>query len=98
MTKKQRLSASVDADLVAAAQAAVAAGRAENVSAWVNEALREHAAHDQRLAAMAEAISAYEAEFGKLTAEDIEAAERWMRETAITVRGKSGRRKGRGAA
>jgi hypothetical protein len=35
MSSKQRMSASVDAELVAAAQEAVAAGQAESVSAWV---------------------------------------------------------------
>jgi hypothetical protein len=39
MSPKVRLSASVDADLVAAAEAAVASGRSGSVSAWVNDAL-----------------------------------------------------------
>jgi Arc/MetJ-type ribon-helix-helix transcriptional regulator len=96
MTKK-RLSVSVDADLVEAAQAAVEAGQAENVSAFVNEALKKHAEHHRGLAAMADAIAAYEAEYGKITDEDMEAARRWLKESAITVRPRSGR-KGRGAA
>lgn len=50
MTRKRRLSASVDADLVAAGQAAVAAGTTENLSAWVSEAVRRQAEHDRRLA------------------------------------------------
>ena len=40
MKRKERLSASVDADLIAAAERAVADGRADNVSSWVNDALR----------------------------------------------------------
>ncbi|MGH9605657.1 MAG: hypothetical protein ACRD3N_08145 [Terracidiphilus sp.] len=40
MSTKQRLSASVDADLIAAAQQAVTGGRAESISAWVNDALK----------------------------------------------------------
>jgi hypothetical protein len=46
---KQRLSASVDAELVAVAQEAVTGGRAESISAWVNDALRLKADHDRRL-------------------------------------------------
>ena len=40
MTAKSRLSVTIDADLIAAGQAAVAAGEAESISAWVNDALR----------------------------------------------------------
>jgi hypothetical protein len=48
MKSKQRVSASVDADLVAGGHAAVADGHAETFSAWVNEALRRQAVHDAR--------------------------------------------------
>ncbi len=50
MSTKERLSASVDAELIAVAQEAVAQGHAESVSAWVNEALRLKAEQDRRLA------------------------------------------------
>ncbi len=52
MKGKQRLSASVDADLMQAGQEAVAEGRAESMSAWVNDALRLKADHDRRMRAM----------------------------------------------
>jgi Arc/MetJ-type ribon-helix-helix transcriptional regulator len=52
MAIKQRLSTSVDEDLINAGQAAVQAGRAESLSAWVNEALRRQAEHERRLRAL----------------------------------------------
>ena len=51
-TAKSRLSATVDTDVLAAVQAAVAAGEAESVSAYVNDALRLKAEHDRRLRAL----------------------------------------------
>jgi Arc/MetJ-type ribon-helix-helix transcriptional regulator len=88
MSIKQRLSASVDAELVAVAQEAVAAGQAENVSAWVNDALRLKADHDRRLRAVDEFLAAYEAEHGEITHEEIRDAARSARGRAIVVRGK----------
>jgi hypothetical protein len=73
---KVRLSASVDADLIAAAESAVAKGRLESVSAWVNDALRMKAAHDGRLEALKAFVSAYEAEHGEITANEVRAATR----------------------
>nr|MBA3746096.1 hypothetical protein [Solirubrobacterales bacterium] len=64
MPAKHRLSASVDADLVAAGQAAVAAGSADNLSAWVNDALRRQSEHDARMTALGDLITEYEAEHG----------------------------------
>ena len=49
MTLRQRLSASVDATLLAAAEAAVARGRAPTLSAWVNDALRLKLEQERRL-------------------------------------------------
>lgn len=84
---KQRLSSTVDADLVMAGQEAVAAGRAESVSSWVNDALRRHVDHDRRLAAMDVFLAEYEAEHGEITGAEIAAAERRLRERAVVVRG-----------
>jgi hypothetical protein len=47
MTNRERLSATVEAELLAAGRAAVAEGRAESLSAWVNDALRRQADHDR---------------------------------------------------
>jgi Arc/MetJ-type ribon-helix-helix transcriptional regulator len=87
MTAKDRLSVTVDADLIAAGQAAVAAGEAESVSAWVNDALRLKVEHDRRLRGLGDFIAAYEAEHGEITDEEMDAAVRSMRERAIVVRG-----------
>jgi Arc/MetJ-type ribon-helix-helix transcriptional regulator len=77
----------VDADLVTVAQEAVAAGQAENVSAWVNDALRLKADHDKRLRAVDEFLAAYEAEHGEITDEEIRDAARRARGRAVVVRG-----------
>jgi len=87
VSAKERLSASVDADLVAAAQEAVAQGRAESVSAWVNEALRLKLAHDRRLRALDEFVAAFEAEHGEITEAEMNEATRRARGRAVIVRG-----------
>jgi Arc/MetJ-type ribon-helix-helix transcriptional regulator len=94
---KERLSASVDIELIEQARAAVAAGRADNVSAWVNEALRLYADEDRGLAAFDKYMTEYEAEFGEITPEEIKAVEREMKEKAVTTGG-GGATKRRGAA
>ena len=87
MSAKRRLSASVDAVLLQAAEAAVAGGAAGSVSAWVNDALRLKLTHDARLAALASFIGAYEAEHGEITGEEIRLAVRRASQSAIPVRG-----------
>lgn len=84
---KRRLSASVGADLVRAAERAVAAGRAESVSAWVDEAMRHEVEREERLLALAEFVSAWEAEHGAITQGEMDAAVRATRRRAIIVRG-----------
>jgi hypothetical protein len=72
MTKrKERLTVTVDRALVRAANAAVAAGRAHSLSGWVNLALEERASKERRLAAMADAIAAFEARFGAIKPEEL---------------------------
>ena len=87
MSAKERLSASVDADLVATAQEAVAQGRAESVSAWVNDALRLKVVHDRRLRALDEFVAAFEAEHGEITEAEMNEATRRARGRAVVVRG-----------
>jgi len=91
MKGKTRLSASVDSDLIAAAQAAVEAGRAPSVSGWVNKALQRQVEHDLRMAALAKFIAAHEAEFGEISEEEMLQATRQLRSRAIAVRGPSSR-------
>jgi Arc/MetJ-type ribon-helix-helix transcriptional regulator len=99
MKGKERLSASVDADLVVAAQSAVADGRADSVSAWVNDALRLKADRDRRLESLNDFIAAFEAEHGAISEEEMAEATRRARERAIVVRGpRGGRARGQGAA
>jgi Arc/MetJ-type ribon-helix-helix transcriptional regulator len=87
MNAKRRLSASVDTDLLQAAEAAVSGGEASSVSAWVNEAFRLKLTHDARLAALSSFIREYEADNGEITAEEIRLAGRRASASAIPVRG-----------
>lgn len=87
MSVKERLSASVDADLVAVAQEAVAEGRADSVSSWVNDALRLKVVHDRRLRALDEFVAAFEAEHGEITDAEMRDVSRRARGRAVVVRG-----------
>ena len=87
MSTKQRLSASVDADLVESGQQIVAAGRATSLSAWVNAALRAEVERDRRLQALGDFVATFEAEHGEITEAEILAAGRAARERALVVRG-----------
>jgi hypothetical protein len=98
MTTKARLSATVDADLIAAAQAAVAVGESESLSAWVNDALRLKIERDRRLRGIDDFIAAYEAEYGEITDEEMDAAYRAARARATVVRGGEIVGTGRGGA
>lgn len=89
MTKrKERLTVTVDAELLAVANDAVERGSADSLSAWVNEALAERAERDRKLAAGLDAVAAYEAEFGEITEAEIAAQHRADRAAAIVVRGR----------
>ncbi|MCL2584578.1 MAG: hypothetical protein FWE35_19205 [Streptosporangiales bacterium] len=89
MTKrKERLTVTVDAELLAVANEAVQRGSADSLSAWVNEALAERAERERRLAALNDAIADYEAEHGEITDAEIAAQHRTDREAAIVVRGR----------
>ena len=86
------------------AQAAVAGGSAESISAWVNDALRLKAEHDRRLQALDDFLAGYEAEHGEISDDEMRDAARRARERAIVVRGDPEHRSpeparhGRGAA
>jgi Arc/MetJ-type ribon-helix-helix transcriptional regulator len=84
---KERLTVTVDPHLVRAGNEAVAEGRADSLSAWVNLALSERATRDRRLRALTEALAAYESEFGVITSEELDAQERADRASARVVRG-----------
>jgi hypothetical protein len=86
MTSKQRLSASVDAELLHAAQAALDEGRTTSISAWVNDALRLKADHDRRMQALDSFLATYEAEHGVITEDEIDETVRRARSRATVVR------------
>ena len=88
MISKQRLSASVDADLIEAAEEAVAHGSVDSVSAWVNDALRFKLAQDRRLEALAAFIAEYEGRHGEITEGEVRHATRRARARAVVVRGR----------
>jgi hypothetical protein len=75
---------------------AVAEGRAESLSGWVNAALAERVAKERRLAALAEVVTAYEERFGAISARELADQARADRESAVVVRGsKPARGKGK---
>jgi Arc/MetJ-type ribon-helix-helix transcriptional regulator len=86
MRGKVRLSASVDAELMRAAESAAKRGSAPTVSAWINDALRLKLEHDRRLEALQSLIDTYEAEHGEITSVEVERAMRSARSRAVPVR------------
>jgi Arc/MetJ-type ribon-helix-helix transcriptional regulator len=85
MSIKERLSASVDSELVRAAERAVKRGQATSVSAWVNEALQLKLTQEQRLESLASFVSAYEEEHGEISSEEIRLATRRARANDIVA-------------
>ena len=86
---KERLSATVESALLAAGRQAVSEGRAESLSAWVNEALHRQSEHERRLRALDAFLATYEGEHGEITDEEMEAASRDARTRAVVVRARS---------
>jgi glycerol dehydrogenase-like iron-containing ADH family enzyme len=86
--RKQRLTITVDPELVAAGNRAVETGMADSISGWVSLALAEQVRRDQRLESLRAAIADYEAEFGEITADEVAAQLRKDREEAVVVRGR----------
>ena len=85
----------VDRDLVAAANDAVATGRAESLSGWVNQALAEQIAKERKLRAMADAVATHEAEYGAISEAELALQARADRAAAVVVRGRRRSRKAR---
>ena len=85
--RKERLTVTVDPDLIEAGNQAVAAGLAESLSGWVNAALVEQATRDRRLQSLSDAISAFEADHGQITADEMATQARRDREEAVVIRG-----------
>ena len=91
MSKERFRYAAVDRHLARAGADAVAEGRMESLSAWVNLALAERAAKDRRLRALADAVAAYEKAFGAITGDELAAQQRADRAVARVVRGSASR-------
>lgn len=90
MSEKRRLSASVDAELLAAGRQAVEEGRYDSLSSWVNEAMRNQWERDRRLRALDEFLASYESEHGEITEDEIREATRRARTRAVVVRAEQG--------
>ncbi|MEU4288250.1 hypothetical protein AB0E63_08495 [Kribbella sp. NPDC026596] len=88
MTEKDKLSVTVDHEVVEAARVAVSSGRVGSVSAWVNEALHRQMDHERRLQGLDRFLAAYESEHGAIGEEEMAEAVRSTRAAAIVVRGK----------
>jgi hypothetical protein len=86
-SRKERLTVTVDPDLIEAGNQAVAAGLAESLSGWVNAALIERVSRDRKLQSLSDAITAYEADHGHITADEMATQARRDREEAVVVRG-----------
>jgi len=87
--KKGRLSATVDANLLVAAQEAVERGEVDSVSAWVNDARLLKAEHERRMAALDVFLAEFDAEHGEISDEEIASTVRRVREKSVVVRGSS---------
>jgi hypothetical protein len=87
--RKERLTVTVDPAFIQAGNDAVAEGRAESLSAWVNAALAERVARERRLVALAQAVTEYEERFGTISAQELADQARGDRESAVVVRGNS---------
>jgi hypothetical protein len=93
--RKERLTVTVDHELVQAGNDAVAAGHADSLSGWVNLALAERAAKERRLQAMAEALAIYEAEFGEISQGELLAQARADRRSKVVSSGRPSTKVGR---
>lgn len=84
--QKQRLTVTVDPELVQAGNRAVAVGDADSMSGWVSTALADKVRKDKKVEALSAAISDYEAQFGEIKPEEMRVQKRADREDAVVVR------------
>ena len=92
--RKKRLTVTLDDSLLAAAQMAVSEGRADSVSAWINEALQVRLDRDNRLSALADLIAGFENEHGVITDEELAVQQQADRDAATALRRSNVRRTG----
>ncbi len=68
---KQRITVTVDEELLETANRAVSEGHARSVSEWVSEAMAQRRDRDARLAVIRRLVEEYEAEHGFISDEEI---------------------------
>jgi Arc/MetJ-type ribon-helix-helix transcriptional regulator len=95
---KERVTVTLDRTLVRAGSEAVASGKAESFSGWINAALAERVAKERRLHALAQALRAYEKNHGEITEAEMMAQQRADRERAIVIRGRRRKTRKKGTA
>ena len=83
---KQRVTITIELDLLEEAQAAVSNGRCRSLSQWIGEAVADQLDKERRLALLDELIAEYEAEHGVITAEAMEERIRKDKEAAAAIR------------
>lgn len=81
---KQRLSVSVDTELVEAAARQL--GPSRTLSGYVNDALKLKIEHDRRLGALRDFVAEYEREHGEITESEMRQAARDARSRASSAR------------
>lgn len=101
---EQRVSASVDSELVAEVCSPVSEGRAAGICTWVDDAMCPRADHDRLLLSLHDLLSAYEPEHGEISEGEMREASRRARARAIVAAGRPDNEpsarseRGRGAA
>lgn len=83
--RKQRLTVTVDPELVEVGNRAVLAGAADTLSGWVSTALAEKVRRDVRQEHLRAAIADDEADVGEITADELVAQRRADREDALVI-------------
>jgi hypothetical protein len=83
---KRRVTVTVDEVLLGAALKAVEDGRAESVSAWINDSISEHVQREHRAVVMRQMLAEYEAEHGEITDEEIAKQSQADRDAAAHLR------------
>lgn len=84
--QKQRVTVTVDEELLHDANRAVSEGRSRSVSEWISEAMAQRRDRDQRLAVLSRLVSEYEAEHGVITDDEIAEQAQQDRDAAAAFR------------
>lgn len=83
---KKRVTVTVDEQVLQIAAQAVRDGDADSVSSWINDAMVDRRAKEQRLAELGNMIADYEAEHGVITAAEIQLQNQADRDAAAMAR------------